>query len=84
MGLLFACAYSQLFLAYDTSRMMSLCFMVMLIALRELFEHDTFQIRRWIGWVFVVNVFVPQYQVAADKMDSMSSFLAHALAKLLH
>lgn len=82
MALLFACAYSQLFLAYDTSRMMSLSFMVMIIALRELFEHDTFQIRRWIGWVFVVNVFVPQYQVAADKMDSMSSFLVHGFAKL--
>ena len=82
MALLFACAYSQLFLAYDTSRMMTLSFMIMIIALKELFDHDTFQIRRWVGWVFVVNVFVPQYQVAADKMDSMSSFLVYAFAKL--
>lgn len=82
MGLLFACAYSQLFLAYDTSRMMTLSFMIMIIALKELFEHDIFRIRRWIGWVFVINVFVPVYQVAAAKMDSMSSFLVYTIAKL--
>ncbi len=62
-------AYAQLLIAGDTSRMFTLGFMVMPISLLFLWQENRFQIRSWIGWVFLANLAIPTLYTASNKIE---------------
>lgn len=80
MALLSACAFAQLFFAYDTSRLAAMTFPVMLLGLQQLFETGDFGFRRWIGPLVVLNLLIPNVAVAGKVVDVMQSLLGYLLA----
>ncbi len=71
--LLFLCVYAQLAIAFDSSRMITLAFMVMPVSLAYLFQHEQYQVRRWIVPLIIFNLFVPQLYTAAHIIEFMHS-----------
>ena len=75
MALLLVCSYAQLFVAGDTSRMFTLGFMVMIIALCRLLETNDFRFREWAFWAVLFNLMVPQVYTAFEVVECWQSFL---------
>ena len=73
MLLLLACTWAQLFVAYDTSRMFTLGFLVMLLALRDLFTRDDLGLRRWLPWLLLLQLLVPQIRTAKQRVWVMDA-----------
>lgn len=73
MIILTGCAFSQLLIAYDSTRMLTLGFMVMILGLEYLFVNDTYQIRKWAFPVILFNLFIPQLFTAAKIIEWMQS-----------
>ncbi len=73
MALVIACATAQMFVAFDSSRMLTMAFPVMIISLLRMFAENIYDVRRWIGWLIVANLFVPQLYTAEDKIEVMES-----------
>ena len=82
MILLVLGAVTQLFFAYDTSRLLTLSFIVMPLSLLYLYKTDDWQIRNWIIPVFVINMAIPNLNVAGLKIDMIHSLLGYVLIKL--
>ncbi len=77
-ALLIICAWTQLFVAYDTSRMFTLGFMVMILSLKHLFETNRFQVRRLAIWIVLFNLLIPQVSTDGTRIEvfqSASAFL---------
>ena len=83
MLLLQSCVAAQMVVAYDSSRMMTLGFIVMIPALKHLFEHNPFEFRRWAGWVVLANLVLPQVQTWKDRIEIMRSPLDYTIEYLL-
>ncbi len=83
MLLLLGCAFSQLVIAFDSSRMLTLAFPVMLIGLLYLFKTDSYNFRTWAGYLFVGNLLVPQLYTAANTVEIMYSLPGNILMLLL-
>lgn len=83
MVLLMLCAASQLFLAYDTTRMLTLGFMVLIISLEYLFRTNAYGFRQWAPWVFLFNFFVPQLFTAATIIEIMHSTPSNLLRMIM-
>ena len=75
MVLMLICSYAQLFVAGDTSRMFTLGFMIMIIALCRLLETNDFRFREWAFWAVLFNLMVPQIYTAFDVVECWQSFL---------
>ena len=73
MALLLLGAYAQLFIAFDTSRMFTLSFMVMFVSLNHLLENNRFQVRSWIFWVVLFNLIFPQPYTASNTVQVWQS-----------
>ncbi len=83
MILLLVCVSAQLFFAYDTSRMLTMGFMVLILSLGYLFTMNVFDFRRWVGWLFLFHLLIPNITVAGAKIDMMHSLLWYILLKAL-
>ena len=83
MVLVSACAISQLVIAYDTSRMLTLSFPVVLVALLHLFKTNAFGFRGWAGYVLVGNFLVPQLYTASRYVEVMYSTPGNIIMLLL-
>ena len=83
MVLIVACTFSQLLIVVDTTRMLTLGFMVMIVALTHLFESNPHDVRRWLGWVVLGNLVVPQLNAANNVVEVWPSLLTRTLAGYL-
>jgi hypothetical protein len=83
MIILTICTAAQLLIAYDTTRMLTLGFMVIIISLEYLFVSGSSEFRRWAPWVFIFNLFVPQLFTAARVIEIMHSLPSNLLRMLL-
>lgn len=81
--LLLACTLAQLLFAYDSSRLATLGFMVIIISLKHLFEVNPFGFRGWIGWVMLFNLAIPQVYTANKLTDIMLSPITYAVEYLI-
>lgn len=81
--LLVLCAAMQLPLAYDTTRLLTLGFMVMPVSLYYLFQTNEFEIRKWILPLFVFNLLVPNINVAGLKIDLIHSLVSYTIGYYL-
>ena len=63
----------QLVIAYDSTRMFTLGFMTMVLALEYLFATREFEFRRWLPGLFIINLFIPQLYTAANIIQIMRS-----------
>lgn len=68
-GLLLVGAYTQLFFAIDTSRMMTMAFMIMPISLIYLLRDNKLNVRRWAGWILWANLAVPTLYTAENIIE---------------
>ncbi len=73
----------QLFIAADTTRLISLSFPSVLIGLHYLLQTNAMNVRRWIGWLVLGNLFVPNLAVAGAKIDTMHSMIWWAVEGLV-
>ncbi|MFZ1685287.1 MAG: hypothetical protein WAU88_14315, partial [Candidatus Zixiibacteriota bacterium] len=74
-AVLLACAFSQLVLAYDTSRLLTMAFMLVVLSLVQIFRNDSARFRQWVGWLLLANLFVPQLYTTAEHIYVMHPFL---------
>ena len=68
-ALLIGGSYAQLFIAGDTSRMMTMAFMCLPLSLLYLFEGNKFRVRSWAGWVFLANLAIPTVYTAFTEIE---------------
>lgn len=73
MGLLLVSVWAQLWVAGDTSRLFTLGFMVMPLALEYLFRTGAHRFHRWILWLLVLNLAIPQVYTAGKNVIVFSS-----------
>ncbi len=73
MIILMVCTGAQLIVAFDSSRMLTMGFLVMFIALKHLFSTDALYFRKWVGWLILLNFLVPQLYTAKVYIDVMRS-----------
>lgn len=83
MIILMLCAAAQLLVAYDTTRMLTLGFMVMIVSLEYLFVFGPSTFRRWVPWVFLFNLFIPQLYTAAKVIEIMHSLPSNLMRMIL-
>jgi len=83
MCLLLGCTLAQFILAYDSSRLGTLAFMVVIISLKHLFEVNPFGFRNWIGWVMLFNLAIPQVSTANKLTDVMLSPITYTIEYLI-
>ncbi len=77
------CAASQLIIAYDTTRMLTVGFMTMVIALIYLFKTDAFGFRKWAVWVILSNFLIPQLFTASNIIEIMRSTPVNILRMII-
>jgi hypothetical protein len=82
LALLLAVTGSQLLLASDVSRLLTLGFLAMVVAFEELCARDALAFRSWAPWLILLQALEPHIRVAGNRawiMDSLwgSLFRAH-------
>lgn len=80
--ILLGCTWAQMIFAYDSSRMMTMGFMIMIVSLIHLFREDPYHFRRWAGPLLIVNLFVPQLYTAAGIIEQMHSTFENILLRM--
>lgn len=80
---LLLCTWSQLFVAYDTSRMFTLGFMAMLVALEDAFADDRIRLRDWAPWLLLFQALAPQLRTAQQRVWVMDSLWSDLLRQAL-
>lgn len=73
MGLLLVGTASQLFLAWDSSRLFTHAFMIMIPALVYLMHNNELRVRDWILPLLLGNLLVPQLYTARNILELMYS-----------
>jgi len=66
MLLILACTWAQLFIAYDSSRLFTQGFLLVVVAMEYLFTAGPAWSTRLVGWSVIVSLFVPQLYTAAS------------------
>ena len=66
-------AWTQMFIAWDSSRMLTLAFPVMLISLLHLFKNNPYNFRNWGYLVLFFNLIIPQMYTSAHVIEFMRS-----------
>jgi hypothetical protein len=82
-ALLLGGAWVQLFLAFDTSRMFTLGFMIMFLSLEYLLRTDEYRFRKWAFAAVLINLLVPQMYTAAEIVEIWQSLSSHLLLPYL-
>ncbi|UCE25561.1 MAG: hypothetical protein JSU74_05815, partial [Candidatus Zixiibacteriota bacterium] len=75
--------YAQLFVAFDTSRLFTLGFMVMLVSLEFLFDTDFAGFRRWAFWAVLFNLAIPQVYTAGKIIEVWQTLSSAAVSSWL-
>lgn len=83
IALVLLCTWAQLFVAYDTSRMWTLGFPAMLLALDDAFRRGDARVRRWLPWLLLAQLVVPQIRTAQQRVWVMDSTWRDALLQWL-
>lgn len=83
MLILILSCMSQLFFAFDSSRMATLGYLVMIVALKHLFETNVYNFRSWAAYLLLGNLIVPQLYTARDIIEVMKSFPVQVISQLL-
>jgi hypothetical protein len=73
----------QLIIAWDTTRMLTLGFITMVLALEYLFKTDKFDFRKWVPGLIVFNLFLPQLYTASSIIEIMRSTPMNLLRMLV-
>jgi hypothetical protein len=68
-----AAVWAQMVIAFDTSRMLTLSFPVMLISLNYLMRTKACCFRVWATPLFLMNLLIPQLYTAAASIEVMHS-----------
>lgn len=80
--LIFLC-WLQMFIARDSSRMLTLCFPVMIIALSYLRESNYLQFKSWAWYLLMFNLFMPQLYTYREVINLMHSTFAKLASIML-
>ena len=83
IALLLLCSAGQLLIAYDTTRLLALAFMILPLSLLHLYGSNAFNFKRWILPLFLLNLFVPNLMVAGAKIDIMQSLVSYGISYAL-
>ncbi len=83
MAILMVGALAQLAIAVDTTRMLTIGFMVLIVSLEYLFSTGAFRFRQWAPWVLVGNLLVPQLYTAGPIIEIMQSVPATLLRMVI-
>jgi hypothetical protein len=75
--------WSQLVFAYDTSRLLTLGFVGMVVAFEELCEHDALRFRDWVPWLLLVQWVTPHVRTAQQRVWTMESLPGWLLGQWL-
>ncbi|MFH1686324.1 MAG: hypothetical protein ABIE70_02230 [bacterium] len=81
--LLLASSWAALAVARDTSRMFTLGFMVMPVALQYLFQTGARRFHSWILWVLLLNLIIPQFVNSGHIMVVWNSVSTHIVEWLI-
>lgn len=71
--------WAQLGFAYDTSRLLTLGFVGMIVALEDLSERDPVRFRDWVPWLLVLQFVSPHLRTAQQRVWTMESLPAWLL-----
>lgn len=77
IALIFAGSYVQIFIASDSSRLMTMAFMIMPLSLGFLWEQNRYKVRSWMGWVILANLAVPNVYTAQKIVEVWQSLPQH-------
>ncbi len=80
--ILLSCTWLQMIFAFDSSRMLTLGFMVMIISLQHLLIVNPYGFRIWAPVVLLVNFLIPQWYTAARIVEHMQSLPAYLHDKM--
>ena len=75
-------AWSQLLIAQDTSRMMTLGFMVLFISMIPLLRNDYLRFRSWAFYLLLANMIIPQVYTAGATVEVWQTLSMHFLLTL--
>lgn len=78
--LLLLCAGTQLAVAYDTSRLLTMGFMVMILSLDYLFKENAGGFRKWAGWVLLGSLAVPPLYTTSEHIIVMQPLIFNLIA----
>lgn len=73
----------QLIIAWDTTRMFTLGFMTIILALDYLFKSDRVNIRKWLPGLIILTLFIPQLYTASNIAVIMPSTPVNLLRMLI-
>ena len=79
---LMLCVSAQLVVAFDSSRMLTMGFLVMVISLVYLFRTGAFEFRRWAFPVLFLNLLIPQLYTASHTVEMWRS-LPEAIVRMV-
>jgi hypothetical protein len=71
MLIILVCVLAQMVIAFDSSRMLTLGFMIVIVALKHILETDAYHFRNWAGWLILGNFLIPQFYTAAHTIEYM-------------
>lgn len=77
---LLVCVWAQLLFAYDTTRIFTLAFPLMIVALEMLYEHEAFGFRRWLPALVLLNLAIRPFFVVKQNLLVPDSVPARTLA----
>ncbi len=87
LALILACTLFQLGFAKDTSRYVTLGFMAVILSLEHLFRENPGGFRRWVGWLILGSLAIPQLYITGKAIIVMQPLIfsivaGHAAASL--
>jgi hypothetical protein len=69
MGILLACACAQLIIAFDSTRMLTLGYMLLVLSVAQLFAADEHRARRWLAISLLVQFATPELFTAERAVE---------------
>jgi len=83
IAILVGVTWLQMLIAWDSSRMMTLCFPIMIISVTYLKQTNCLDFRSWAWYLVVSNFFVPQLYTSGNIIEKMHSTIAKLAAMIL-
>ena len=77
MAILMVCVWAQMFIAWDSSRLMTMAFPLMIIALLNVFKENSLGFRAWAMLLLIFNFMIPQLYTAGRIVEQMKSSIAN-------
>ncbi len=84
LAILAVCMWAQLLIAWDSSRLMTMAFPLMIIALLHVLKENTLGFRGWAMLLLVFNFMVPQLYTAGRIVEQMKSSIGNLFEILFY